>query len=251
MPNFVSLVMTVYNCERFIALAIDSVIDQNYPYWELIIWDDGSTDESPDIAANYAAKDSRIQFVKAPHLGRTPALKSALALTQHVYIGWLDSDDLLLPDALAATVKTLDAKPHVGMVYTDHTIVNEAGDYLRLGARCSIPYSPTRLLIDFMTFHFRLIRREIYTLVGGIDLEFKRVEDYDFCLKVSEVTTIHHLQQSLYLYRCHQAMRSERDKLEQQQYCVLAITNALNRRGLKDSYRLSISNGRYRIEVNN
>jgi hypothetical protein len=134
------------------------------------------------------------------------------------------------------------------MVYTNHWIIDEQGKVLGLGARCQIPYSKDRLLIDFMTFHFRLMRREIYDLVGGIDLQFPQAQDYDICLKISEVTEIYHLQRSLYFYRTHPDTISQAQKAKQIERAATAVKNALVRRGFSDRYSLDIHNGdRFRI----
>jgi glycosyltransferase involved in cell wall biosynthesis len=140
MPKLVSLAMTVYNRENYLSQALDSILVQTYPHWQLIIWDDGSTDSSPDIAKYYARLDPRIYFICAPHTGRQHALRAAIQrcasrrfpphegatrqATDRPYLAWVDSDDLLAPDALAATVNILDRHPTVGMVYTNHSIID-------------------------------------------------------------------------------------------------------------------------------
>ena len=91
----------------------------------------------------------------------------------------------------------------VGMVYTNYQVIDEIGKVRGIGSRCQIPYSKEQLLVDLMTFHFRLMRRSTYEQVGGIDSSFQWADDYDLCLKISEVTQIHHLPRLLYLYRCH------------------------------------------------
>jgi glycosyltransferase involved in cell wall biosynthesis len=248
MPSFVSLAMTVYNRENYIDKALDSILTQTYPHWHLTIWDDGSTDSSPDLARKYARIDPRIRFISAPHTGREHALRATIKATDRPYLGIIDSDDLLAPDALAATVAILDLLPQVGMVYTDHWIVDKQGKVLGLGARCQIPYSKERLLIDFMTFHFRLLRREIYDLVGGIDLEFPQAQDYDICLKISEVTEIYHLPQPLYYYRVHPETISSSQRAKQTERAEVAVRNALVRRGLSDRYQLNVTDdNRFKI----
>ena len=97
----VSLVITVYNRECYLAAAIESVLKQTHTSFELLIWDDGSTDKSVEIASSYAEQDKRISVVAAPHTGREQALRDALTQTQGKYLGWVDSDDLLHPQALA------------------------------------------------------------------------------------------------------------------------------------------------------
>jgi glycosyltransferase involved in cell wall biosynthesis/D-alanine-D-alanine ligase-like ATP-grasp enzyme len=248
----VSLAMTVYNRENYLPIALDSILTQTYPHWHLTIWDDGSTDSSPAIAREYAQLDPRIKFIPAPHTGRGNALRAALAASSHKYLAWIDSDDILAPEALAATVDILDRHPQFGMVYTDHSIIDERGRSLGTGARCQIPYSKERLLIDFMTFHFRLIRREIYDLCGRIDLDFPQAEDYDLCLKISEVTEIYHLQQPLYYYRIHPNTSSVIHRDLQLECSATAVRNALARRGLSDRYQLNVSpTGLFRLHPRN
>jgi glycosyltransferase involved in cell wall biosynthesis len=264
MPSLISLAMTVYNRENYLSLALDSILIQTYPHWHLTIWDDGSTDSSPAIAREYALFDPRIRFIPAPHTGRANALRAAINATDRPclvspswsgspteanrYLAWIDSDDLLASDALAATVAILDSNPQFGMVYTDHSIVDERGQNLGLGARCQIPYSKERLLIDFMTFHFRLMRREIYDRVGGIDLDFPQAQDYDICLKISEIAEIHHHPQPLYYYRIHPDTISGIQKAQQTERAATAVRNALVRRGLSNRYRLDVIEGdRFKI----
>jgi glycosyltransferase involved in cell wall biosynthesis len=261
MPSLVSLVMTVYNREAYLRQALDSILSQTYPHWHLILWDDGSTDRSPNIAQTYAQRDSRILFIPAPHSGRQKALDAAIKTIEQPaivgdqnqqasrYLAFVDSDDLLAPETLTATTQILDNYPQIGMVYTDHWIIDESFDFATgsqikgLGARCQIPYSKDRLLIDFMTFHFRLLRKEIYDAVGGIDLEYPRAEDYDLCLKVSEITGIYHLRQPLYYYRVHPATLSQGQRQHQVECSATRVRNALVRRGLSNQYRLEIIDG--------
>jgi glycosyltransferase involved in cell wall biosynthesis len=249
MPSKISLVMTVYNREIYLPQALDSILAQTYPHWQLTLWDDGSTDTSPEIARAYASRDPRIQFVPTAHTGRIPALHAAIQVTNLPYLAFVDSDDLLDPDALTATVKILDSHPDVGMVYSDYLLIDEHNQSKDIGARCQIPYSKQRLLVDFMTFHFRLLRREVYDRVGGIDLDFQSAEDYDLCLKVSEVTQIHHLQVALYYYREHSDSISQLGLQAQTEYSGQAVRNALIRRGLADRYQLSIDpSGRFTVK---
>jgi glycosyltransferase involved in cell wall biosynthesis/mannosyltransferase OCH1-like enzyme len=240
MSTTISLVMTVYNTQYYLSQALDSILAQTYPHWELILWDDGSTDASPQIASAYASRDRRIQFIAAPHTGRIQALHDAILVAPHSYLAFVDSDDLLAENALAATVEILDRHPAVGVVYTDYMTIDTQGQIQGVGARCQIPYSKDRLLVDFLMFQFRLLRREIYELVGGIDTNFRSAEDYDLCLKLSEVTEIYHLQQPLYYYRKHPQSISHIGKQEQIEYSGKAVQNALDRRGLADLYQFNI-----------
>lgn len=236
----ISLVITVYNRQQYLAATIDSILAQTHPDFELLIWDDGSTDNSVEIANHYAQQDPRIQVIAAPHQGQTQALKSAIQKTTGAYIGWVDSDDLLAPTALAETIAILNSHPQVGLVYTNYQVIDEAGNLKQEGTRCRTPYSKERLLLDFMTFHFRLIRRSTYEQVGGIDLRFERAQDYDLCLKLSEVTDVFHLPKVLYFYRTHQHSVSQQQRIDQILWAKTAIEHAIDRRGMAEDYELEV-----------
>jgi hypothetical protein len=105
---------------------------------------------------------------------------------------------LLAPTALEETAAVLDVQPEIRVVYTDYLRINEKTQVKGLGHRSQIPYSPDRLLVDFMTFHFRLFKQELYDRIAGINSEFNRAEDYDFCLRLSEITQFYHLKKPLY-----------------------------------------------------
>jgi glycosyltransferase involved in cell wall biosynthesis len=235
-----SLVMPVYNHARFISAAIESVLSQTFSDFELLIWDDGSTDQSLQIARHYSELDSRVRVVAASHQGIAPSLKAAFAATTGTYIGSIDSDDLLAPTALKETVAVLNAYPSVGLVYTNYQVIDAQNRDRGLGHRCQIPYSPKRLLLDFMTFHFRLMRRSIYEQAGGINPQFKRAEDYDLCLRLSEVTEVFHLQRSLYSYRRH-SRNVTNQSLEMLYWAYQASLQALKRRGLNQQYKLTLN----------
>jgi glycosyltransferase involved in cell wall biosynthesis len=166
MPPLISIVVPIHNRYRYLAATLHSIRSQTYPHFELILWDDGSTDHSLAIAHQFAQQDARIQIVAAPHQGLTAALRSAFALAQGDYLAWVDSDDWLAPTALAQTVDLLHHHPTVGLVYTHYLTMNEHDQILGLGSRCGLPYSPKRLLVNFMTFHFRLFRRRVFDQVG-------------------------------------------------------------------------------------
>lgn len=235
----VSLIMTAYNTGAYIEQAIASVIAQTYQDWELIIWDDGSRDETESIARSHAKRDRRIRFYSEPHRGYAHALRSSFALARGNYLGCVDSDDFLAASALEETVAVLDANSEWGVVYTDHIDIDPQGNERGLNYRCQIPYSPQRLLVDFMTFHFRLMRRQVFETVGGFDCRFESAPDYDLCLRLSELTPFFHLAKPLYYYRNHPHQMTQ-SRRELNQYSSLAINHALERRGLAEHYVLEV-----------
>lgn len=240
----VSIVMAVYNRASYLETAIASVLAQSYSDIELLVWDDGSTDQSLAIAQAYEQRDERVKVISGPHEGVTHALRGAIARSSGCYVGVVDSDDALAPIAVEETVRVLEEQPHVGLVYSDYWVMDERGWVQRLGQRCQIPYSKERLLVDFMTFHFRLMRRNVYERVGGVDVSFTYAHDYDLCLKISEVTEIYHLRKPLYAYRLHQSSISQQRRSEQGWFSQKAINDALQRRGMAEQWRLEVEDER-------
>ena len=230
----ISVVMTVYNRELYLAKAIESVLAQTRRDFELLVWDDGSTDSSLAISQSYAKQDERIRVVSAEHQGQGHALRAAFAAACGIYIGQVDSDDFLASTALEETTALLDVYSEVGLVYTDYVVINEKGQILGAGERCRIPYSKEQLLVNFMIFHFRMIRRSAYEQVGGIDASFESIEDYELCLRLSEVIEIQHIKKPLYYYRVHDKNLSLNKQIDQILLSHTAIKQALQRRGLSE-----------------
>ena len=237
----VSIVIPVYNREKYLGIAVDSVLRQTYQDWELIISDDGSIDGTLDMAHNFALYDDRIRVLTAEHKGAVHALIAGFDVARGEFIGQLDSDDLLEPEAIELTVKALDDDIECGMVYTNYVDIDANGQQQRPGRRCCIPYSRERLLINFMTFHFRLIRKSIYNKIGGFNPQFNNIEDYDLCLRLSEVTTIKKINDYLYQYRFHpDSTKVTMDNLERIELCAEAITQALKRQGMESTHKLKV-----------
>ncbi|MGC1246101.1 MAG: glycosyltransferase, partial [Spirulinaceae cyanobacterium] len=236
----ISIVITSYNREKLLGSAIESILRQTWPDFELLIWDDGSTDNSLAIAHKYAQEDPRVRIIAAKHQGRVPALQAGIAATQGQYLAWIDSDDLLAPTALEETLVVLAANSNAGMVYTDYWDLHNNGKVLGYGQRTQVAYSPHQLLTNFMTFHFRLIRRAVFEEVGGIDSQSLYTEDYDLCLRLSEATEIKHLAKPLYYYRSNPESFSYQKRAEQIYATYGATLRALKRRGLRDRYEAVI-----------
>lgn len=227
-----SILVAVRDRERYLPLAIESALAQSFPDFELLVHDDGSTDRSADIALAYAARDRRVRLVGRERLGLNGAMRALVGASRAPLFGFLDSDDLLERRALAETLSVLDEDPEIGVVYTDYVTIDEAGAVTGYGSRCRIPYSPDRLLVDFMTFHFRLVRRTAYLAAGGVDPEREWAPDYDLCLRLSEKVAFAHLPAPLYFYRVHGDALSSVSREAQSACSFRAVQSALQRRGL-------------------
>lgn len=247
-PARTSIVMANHNRGAYLEAAARSVLAQTDGDLELILWDDGSTDDSAQIAGRLADEDARVVFASAGHGGLGRAMLGAHALARGELVGWVDSDDLLMAHAVARCAGELLARPGVGMVYSDHYAMSAQGQVMGLGHRCRVPYSAQGLLVSFMTFHFRLVRRALMERVGGIDAGLEMAWDYDLCLRLSEAAGVTHLREPLYMYRVHAGSVSETRRAEQVAHAKRAVEAALVRRGMAPSTRVEVdSHGVFRL----
>lgn len=240
MTPTISLVMAAWNRQRYISDAIKSVLAQTRRDFELIVWDDGSTDRTVEVARRAINDDPRVRIIQSEHRNYISAINQAADLVSGAYFGTMDSDDMLAETALAETSRMLDENPSVGMVYTDYMVIDSANTVLGPGVRTKIPYSRDRLLIDFMTFHFRLMRKSIFDAAGRLNPDAGLADDYDLCLRLSEMTEIRHVAQPLYYYRLHADSASRKGKRKQIEDASAAIRRALMRRGLAEKYELVV-----------
>lgn len=240
-PPLVSIAMPIHDTERFLPAALDSLLAQTCGDWEALLWDDGSNDGSAGIAAAYAARDPRFRLLgDGRNHGQAAALAATLSQAGGAYLGTLDSDDLLEPQALSAMLAFLQARPALGMGYSQYLEIDEAGAPQAPGRRSLTPYSPAGLLVEFMTFQFRLVRADAYRAVGGFDPAAAYAEDYDLCLRLSEHYPVGHLPQPLYRYRIRRGSISQSHRLRQVQASFAAAQRALQRRGLAQQQMLSL-----------
>lgn len=247
MPR-VSILMPVRDRVRFVEAAVRSVLTQSFADLELLVMDDGSSDGSADLADRLAAGDPRLRVLRRTMRGVAPSLAELYELASGEMVGVVDSDDLLVKSAIEKCVRVLDADPAVGVVYTQHVMIDEHDRSMGIGYRSTIPFDKHRLLVEFMTLAFRLVRKDVYRASGGIDPMLPAAPDYDLCLKLSEVTTFRRIDESLYLYRVHPDMISKSRRAEQLLASRVAVERAIVRRGLDATYRLDVdAAGQFRL----
>lgn len=125
--GLVSIITPCYNSERFISETIDSVKSQTYPNWEMLIIDDGSTDNSEKIVDQYVEKDSRIKLIKQKNAGSAAARNNGIRHAQGQYIALLDSDDIWLPEFLNDQVEFM-SKNKTFCVCSSYKLIDERSD---------------------------------------------------------------------------------------------------------------------------
>lgn len=201
-PPIVTAMMPAYNEEAGIGAAIESILAQTYPHWELVVVDDGSTDATASIVQSFA--DPRIRYVYQPNQGRGAARNRALLEARGEFIAITDADDISLPHRFASEVAFFDAHPAVGVV---------SGQVLHF----SETLSPTALLrypvgVDAVSARFdhhamgiahaaAMIRRSVFEQAGNYSVACKRAQDLEFMLRARHTTRIDGLDDVLVHYR--------------------------------------------------
>src|SRR5574343_753866 len=127
-PAEIDIVMPVYNCERYLAQSIDSVLAQHFKNWRLIVVDDCSTDQTEEIVQCYAARDPRIILTKGEHKGVAAAINTGLALVEAPFVARLDGDDIALPERLQVQYDFMTQHPrrseeHTSELQSHHDLV--------------------------------------------------------------------------------------------------------------------------------
>lgn len=201
----ISIVMGVYNDARHLRAALDSVLSQQGVELELIAVDDGSTDESPAILAEAAARDPRVRVVVQENAGLTRALIRGCSLARAPYIARQDGDDLSLPSRLRLQKRMLDAHPDLVFVSSWAEVMGPRGEILLLHRRPGDADEATRLLnvgrVGPPGHGSVMFRRDVYERVGGYRPLFYYAQDSDLWLRMGAVGRINYVQQPLYRYR--------------------------------------------------
>jgi len=201
----ISVIVPVFNPPlEFLTAAIASVRRQIYPYWELCIADDCSTD--PKITSylvSLSSQDLRIKVVFRKETGNiSKATNSALDLATGEYAAFLDHDDELAPHALYHVAKSIVDDPAIDMIYTDEDKINEAGEYSEPFFKPD--WSPEYMLACMYTCHLSVYRTFLVRQVGGLDSEFDTAQDYHLALRIiARQPRIHHIAHVLYHWRIH------------------------------------------------
>jgi GT2 family glycosyltransferase len=231
----ISLVMATYDPEpAHLRSALESVLAQAYPNWELCIADDGSQSaETLAILANFASRDARIRYIARGSNGHiSRATNTALELATGEFVGFLDHDDLLTPDACFEMALCVNRHPDADMIYSDEDKIDEWG--ILRDPYFKPEWSPDSFLSRMYTAHFAVYRRALVEAIGGLRPGFEGSQDYDLVLRLTERTDrIYHVPRVLYHWRAH--VGSTAGEADAKPYAsaaaIRAIGEALTRRG--------------------
>jgi glycosyltransferase involved in cell wall biosynthesis len=206
--------MPVYNIERYLTEAIDSILNQTFTDFEFVIVNDGSTDGTARILEEYAAREPRIRVFHQPNGGIVSALNAGLAQCRAGYIARMDGDDISMPHRFALQVDYLDRHPNCVIVGGIFMSIDEAGNH-RTPYRfdrnkvTSFDVFPVRVAL---TLHpLAMFRRDALLKVNGYRATFPHAEDYDLFLRVADYGTVDNLDEILLCYRDHGQSVSRRN----------------------------------------
>ncbi len=209
----VSVSMATRNYGLYIEEAIQSVLQQNDPDWELIIVDDDSNDDTPKRIYPYL-RDARIRYFRSSRLGVSRAKNLAIHLAKADRIAFLDADDRWLPDKLEKQNRLLDQQPNIAMVFTDRYLIDPEGKRLQRlvpDRQIADRYSFEQILIQNpICFSSVMIRRSILEHLGGFCPDLEKAVDYELWLRLARYYDIVCLEESLVEYRTGHANLSAR-----------------------------------------
>lgn len=250
----ISIIVPIYNVKKQILKeCIDSVLNQIYTNYELCLVDDCSTlEEVRDLLKEYETND-KIKIVYRKENGHiSKATNSGLSIATGEFIGLLDCDDLLTPNALYEVVKLLNENSELDYIYSDEDKVTEDGKE-RKDPFFKPDWSPDTFMSLMYTCHFSVFRKTIVDKLHGMRIGFEGCQDYDLVLRIMEVTNkIGHIPKILYHWR--EREESTALNLDAKTYIIENAQKmkleALERRGLKGQLEFVSEISQYRIVYN-
>jgi len=203
--QLISVIMPTFNTHKdLLRRAIESVVAQSYPYWELCIADDASTQTYVrNVLEEYARRDNRIKVTFREENGHiSAASNSALELATGDYVALLDHDDELAPQALQCVVDAIGQNPSVQIIYSDEDKIDEGGN--RSDPNFKSDWNPDLLFSQNYISHLGVYRRETLRLIGGFREGVEGSQDHDLflrCLPYVKPSEIVHIPKVLYHWR--------------------------------------------------
>lgn len=200
----VSVVLPVYNAEKYLQQAVTSIVRQTFTDFELILMNDGSTDSSGEIIADFAAKDSRIRTVSRQNKGLIATLNEGLAIARAPLVARMDADDVAMPQRFALQVAEMNKRPDLVLLGSAIVLIDSEG---RCGRKINYPRGKDLIEHFLWGSPFAhpavMMRKKAVLDSGGYCPLFKQGQDYDLWLRLLAWGTMDNLPESLLYYRWH------------------------------------------------
>ena len=226
----VSAVINCYNGEKYLKEAIVSVYAQTYQNWEIIFWDNASTDQTATIAKSYDKKLRYFSSKETSVLGKARVL--AVNEAKGDFLAFLDSDDLWLPDKLIGQVEIMSVKINVGVVYGRAELINGEGKNIGYSSP-QYKQLPTGNVFselvkyNFIPFVSALVPKNIYYECGGFPSGYKNSTDYELFLSISYKYEVHCIDEVICSYRLHGVNLSSKQKVISAQESISTVSKFL------------------------
>lgn len=206
--------MNCHNCAKYLSQALDSVYQQTFKDYEIIFWDNQSTDNSGKIALSY--RDPIRYFRGEVFLPLGAARNAAIKQAKGRYIAFLDCDDIWLPEKLERQVELLESNQELSLVYSDSYVIDSDGN---LGQQTYFhgrkPFKGAAFveLLEYnpIVLSTAVVRREVLNTVGIFNPEYKMSEEYDLWLRIAEYYPVDFIESPLAKYRVHSESASQRN----------------------------------------
>lgn len=187
----ISVVTPSYNQGQYIQRTIDSVLNQSYPDIEYIIMDGGSTDETVDIIKSYGDK---IIWKSEKDKGQTDAVNKGIKQSTGEIIGWLNSDDIYYPDAIAKVMKVFEEHPEVNVVYGNANHIREDDSFIEEYYTEDFDYERLKD-ICFICQPSLFFRKEVVDLYGYLNVDLQYTMDYEYWLRLGKKEKFYRLNE--------------------------------------------------------
>lgn len=224
----VTLVTPAYNQAHYLPETLDSMLAQDWPALEYVVIDDGSTDETPAVLSRYA---DRVRSIRQDNAGQATTLNRGWSQATGTYLGYLSSDDLLLPQAVRRLVEVLESDPAIVCVFPNADLIDADSKIIR-HAVCR-PFDLERVVVEQECYigPGALFRRSAFEAAGGWRPELRLAPDREFWIRLAEHGRFHFLDEGLARYRQHPQATSFRQASEQVSLEYLTVLDEYFARG--------------------
>ena len=227
MSTKVSVILPTYNYGRFIGNAIESVLAQTFPIYEIIVVDDGSTDETEEVVSTFG---DRISYIKQQNSGVCAARNIGVENSSGDAIAFLDADDTWLPEKIEKQVAKFKEDKEIGLVHCGiREFNNETGETIGLHLEGKEGRVADALLLWEKVINGPgstvMVKRSVFETVGGFDTRLKNGEDWEFCYRVARRFKVGFVPELLVDYRNH-GVNAHRNIKEMERSTLIAWTKA-------------------------
>ncbi|NUO08048.1 MAG: glycosyltransferase [Candidatus Brocadia sp.] len=225
----VSVVLPTYNCANFLPESIGSILLQTYHSYEIIVIDDGSTDNTNEVLNPFM---QRIKYIKLEQNKGLPiARNTGIRSAQGKYIAFIDADDLWLPEKLQTDMECFNGHPDVGMVYSQHMNIDEKGHVLSGGPLKRLPSGNIFIQLfsqqNFVISSSVVARKEVFETTGLFDEQLFNCQDWDMWLRIAFYFKVAGINKTLVKYR-HNPRSVSKNRNNVLRYQKLVIDKTYN-----------------------